>query len=66
MGDEERQDRHADDHSDRVRADQVAGRRRPDADADGDLRQHAHGDELGRTDREPAHRQGEHGDHETG
>ena len=55
-------DRRADDDAERVDGDDVAGRGDVDADAVGDVGQHAHRDELGGADREAAEGQGDDGD----
>jgi hypothetical protein len=59
LGAESGQHRRPDHHTERVGADHVPGGGDRDVDAAGDLRQQAHGHELGRADREAAQRQGE-------
>jgi hypothetical protein len=64
LGAEEREDRGAHDDADRVRRDEVPGRGDRDAYAVRDLRQQAHRHELGGADREAAHGERQHGEHE--
>ena len=63
-GPEEGQHRGAHHHAHGVRRDDVAGGRDRGPDPAGDLRQQAHGHELGGADREAAQGEGEHGERE--
>ena len=54
FGAEDRKDRRADHHAERVSADDVSGLRNRDAEPVGDARQEAHGGELAGADRETA------------